>query len=222
VVDGCDACGSVDAQLPRERHARGAACGCGRALRLRSAGARPVRQPVQPRGGLGAAPPSLSTSPPLHLSTSPPLHLRPSVRTPVRLALSAKQTTIRRHTPRTTARSGNAPSDDASSSCPLRNPPPHQRARGVGWGQVELFELHPNTRGRAEAWGDYTVSSTGHGTYRVSAAMTQARPSAWSFAVNGQVPPALLPAALAARSAGGLSVSLHVRFILFTCVCVGF
>ena len=50
---------------------------------------------------------------------------------------------------------------------------------------VEVFELNPTTKQRGDAWGQCTVSSTGHGTYRISASQTLARQNRFTFSING-------------------------------------
>ena len=52
---------------------------------------------------------------------------------------------------------------------------------------VEIFELNPQTKQRGDAWTQYEVASTGHGTYRVTASQTLARQTRFTFAVNGIV-----------------------------------
>ena len=52
---------------------------------------------------------------------------------------------------------------------------------------IEVFEVNTTTKQRGDAWGQYQVSSTGHGTYRISATHTLARQTRFTFAVNGIV-----------------------------------
>jgi len=50
---------------------------------------------------------------------------------------------------------------------------------------VEIHELNPNTKQRGDSWGQYEVTSTGHGTYRISATQTLARQTRFTFTING-------------------------------------
>jgi len=50
---------------------------------------------------------------------------------------------------------------------------------------VEVFELNPITKQPGDAWGQCKVSSTGHGTYRISATQTLARQNRFTFSING-------------------------------------
>jgi len=50
---------------------------------------------------------------------------------------------------------------------------------------VELYEYNPATSSRGDRWGDYQVSATGHGSYRITARHTLARKTHFTFTVNG-------------------------------------
>jgi hypothetical protein len=50
---------------------------------------------------------------------------------------------------------------------------------------VELFEYNSVTKQQADRWGEYEVSSSGHGSYRITARHTLARQTYFTYVVNG-------------------------------------